>query len=312
MATSGSTNFSRNRNEIIHEALELLNVVGAGETASPEDITAASNTLNIMTKAWQAQGRHLWALQEATLLLTKGTESYTLAGARGSNTVVKTELSADEASGQTVISVDSSAGMTAADVVGIELDDGTIHYTTIVSVDSSTQITITDATTGAAAENRHVYTYTTALGRPLRVPHVRLRDSADNDRELEQYSREEYFNLPDKDVQGKPTGYYYDPQLSTGTLYLYPAPDSVKDRIQLTYERAFEDFDGATNDPDFPQEWLQALTWNLALNLAPKYEIAQSKIAGIIAPMAAQALDEVLNYSSEDSQMSIVPDIRIG
>lgn len=310
MATSGSTNYSRTRNQIISEALELLNVVGVGQSAAAEDIASASATLNLMVKAWQAQGYHLWRLTEGVMTVVKGTSKYNLPGALGSNTVVKTELGADEALGQTVITVDSTAGMTAGDVVLIEQDDGTLHSSTISSVDDATTITIADATTVATAENRHVYAYTTALPRPVRITHVRLRNSSDMDRELYQYSRTEYFNLANKETEGTPIGYYYDPQLTTGNMYIYPAPNSVKQRIHFTYERTIEDFDNGTDDPDFPQEWLMALTYNLALNLATKFETERLKVRDQIAPLAFRYLQEALAFDSEHSQMMIQPDFR--
>lgn len=299
MATSGSIDYSRNRNQIIQEALEIIGIVGAGETPSSEDISTASTTLNLLTKSWQAQGRHLWSMQEAVILLTAGTSSYNLPGAYGSNTVVKTELSAAGATNDTTLTVDSTTGMTAADVIGIELDDGTMKWTTIVSVDSTTALTITAGLTSAAAIDNHVYTYTTAIARPLRILDARVRDSNNNDLQLAKYTKDEYYAIPDKSAAGSPIGYYYDPQLTTGVLYLWPTPDDVQDRLHITYERSIQDFDNSTDDPDFPQEWLMALAWNLALNIAPKFSIDRFFIKDILAPMAALHLEQALVWDNE-------------
>jgi len=67
-----------------------------------------------------------------------------------------TTLSADEAAGQTVLSVTSSANFTAGNYVNILLDDDTIHRTTIASVDSSIQITIAAALPGKASSGNNV------------------------------------------------------------------------------------------------------------------------------------------------------------
>jgi hypothetical protein len=93
---------------------------------------------------------------------------------------VETTLSAAEASGQTVISVTSSTGMTAADVVGIKMDDDTIHWSTIASVDSGVQITIDDATDDTAASGNKVYAYTTTAGRPTKIVYAFRRDVNDH------------------------------------------------------------------------------------------------------------------------------------
>ena len=67
MAVSGSTNFSVTRDDIINEALELLGVLGEGEVANTNQLTSASRTLNMMTKAWQADGLNLFAVQRSYL-----------------------------------------------------------------------------------------------------------------------------------------------------------------------------------------------------------------------------------------------------
>jgi hypothetical protein len=52
MSTSGSTNFSVSRNDIINRALGLLGVIPQGGTVS--DYTDAVLALNLMVKAWMA------------------------------------------------------------------------------------------------------------------------------------------------------------------------------------------------------------------------------------------------------------------
>lgn len=313
MATSGSTNFNLTRNDIIKDALILLGAVGSEETVDSADIDVASRVLNSMVKAWQGQGIHLWGHQEASLFVTKGTESYSLDGtassADASNSVVTTTLSADEAAAQTVLSVTSSTGMTASDVVLIELDDGTYEDTTIVSVDSSTQITVTNALTSAAASGNNIYTFTTRMGRPLDIHSVRLRSDSGNDRILNKISREEYFGLPDKTSQGQPVSFFYDPQLTTGKLYLWPNPDAIDYFLKMTYSRSIEDFDAAGDNPDFPQEWLEAITYNLAVRLAPMFGKDQ-KVLQLLVPLASQMLADVKQFDNEDSSLRVTPDRR--
>ena len=41
--------------------------------------------------------------------------------------------------------------------------------------------------------------------------------------------------------------------------------------INIRYRRPIEDFDSAGNDPDFPQEWLECLGYNLAVRIAPQF-----------------------------------------
>jgi len=78
MATSGSINFTLTRDEIIQEALEQIGAIGIGDTISNSDITTCSRTLNLMVKAWEAQGIHLWTVTTQTVTLVEDQASYTL------------------------------------------------------------------------------------------------------------------------------------------------------------------------------------------------------------------------------------------
>ena len=306
MATSGSVDFNQTRNEIIEDALSLIGIKSIDAAVSDEDLSLGNRLLNKMVKAWQAQGIHLWKNKEATLFLVSGTEAYDLGstGDNASKTVVETTLSAAEASGQTVISVTTSTGMTASDTVLIEMDDGTLHSSTIATVDSATQITINDATDDDAASGNFVYTYTTKVTRPIHISQIRLRDANSDDVVMTELSREEYFSIQDKDESGEPTQWFYDHQLTNGKLYLYPAPDDVRERLKFTFTESIEDFDSSGDNPDFPQEWLEALTYNLALRLAPAFGKDQQAIA-TIGSLAKQFLDEALSFDADKADMHI-------
>lgn len=67
MATSGSTNFSINRDDIIKRALRLIGVLPQGESPSTDQVTEASLALNGLVKAWQADGMPLWAIRTSSL-----------------------------------------------------------------------------------------------------------------------------------------------------------------------------------------------------------------------------------------------------
>ena len=106
--------------------------------------------------------------------------------------------------------------------------------------------------------------------RALEVFNVRLSSSSQETPMIEM-SRDEYFDLPDKTSQGKPTQYFYDPQRTTGTLYIWPTSSNATDEIKYNYRRTLEDMDGNTDEADFPQEWMETLVYNLAMRLRPKY-----------------------------------------
>lgn len=78
MTTSGSTDFSLSRDDIIKRALRLVGVLAQGELPTTEQVDEASVALNGLVKAWQADGMPLWSLKERTVTLVSGQSIYTL------------------------------------------------------------------------------------------------------------------------------------------------------------------------------------------------------------------------------------------
>ena len=311
MATSGSINYSQNRNEIITDALSMLGVVSAGGTARAADITFCSNQLNKMIKAWQSHGIHLWKECEAVVALVNNQSIYSLSSTSSDkmgDNPVHTNLTAD-ASG-TSLTVTSTIGMTAADNISIELDNNTRQYTTIVSVDSSTALTITASISSAASSGRSVFTYTTASGRPLNITNARYKYSNGIERRIEKMGRAQFMERTNKNNSGTVTAYYYSPQLNAGKLYVYQTPNNAGDTLNVSYIKSFEDFDNSTDDPDFPQEALEPLTLNLAARVAPAYGIDLNKVAPNLMLDAQRSLLMLEAWDSEEGSVYMVPNRR--
>lgn len=310
MATSGSIDYARTRDNLIDTSLKLLGVLGEGETASANAVTDMAVLLNSMIKSWQAKGINLWREDEAVVFLTDAVNTYTLSSSddRASAEIIKTELSAAGTTGATTISVDAVTNMATSDQIGVELDDNTIDWSTISSIDSSAlTVTMAAGLGGAAAVDNNVYVYTTKLARPLDILSVRILYDSGTELELQQLGRREYFQLPNKTQAGRPVAYYYSPQLTNGKLYVWPTPDDVADRLRITYIRTIEDFDAAGDNPDLPQEWLEALAFNLAVRAAPMYGINLLKSNPNLLQLATMTYQDLLAYDSETSSIYIIP-----
>jgi hypothetical protein len=78
MATSGTTNFNPTRDQIINEALEILGVLGDGDTAAANDRATCALTLNLIIKNWVIKGWIPSLYQTVTHTLVAGTPSYTI------------------------------------------------------------------------------------------------------------------------------------------------------------------------------------------------------------------------------------------
>lgn len=299
MAVSGSINFTQTGAEVVQDALVLLGVAHPEEVISSSTQNYALDVLNKMIKAWVGQGTNLWALDQGALLFDNDVVKYTFhdkAGTGGkvaagikADSLVQTTFSADEASSQTILSVTSSTGMSASDKVIIELDSGNRHESTIASVDSSTQITIADALPSLASSGNYIYAYTLTTDEikyPERILNVRLYTENNDEVVMRQLSRQEYMSLSDKDTEGSPYTWYFDKQLVNPVLFVYTEPDNLRESLRFDYVKTLDDIDATTNNLKFPDEWLEAITYNLALRLALSFG-KESKLP-VIAPLAAE------------------------
>ena len=91
MATSGSFDFSVDRDDVITEALQLCGVIADGETPSSDQLTSCSRTFNMLVKAWQADGMQLYRKKEYTVSLVAADNTYTL-GSGGDISEVPTRI----------------------------------------------------------------------------------------------------------------------------------------------------------------------------------------------------------------------------
>lgn len=311
MATSGSTDYIVTADDIITDALKVTTVLKVGQAASTDQITDGLRLLNLLAKHWQTDGLQLWARKRATILLELNKNTYNLGstGDHATASYTETAMKVAGAATDSTIDVDSITGLTSGDYIGIELDDGTIHWTTINGAPAGDTVTITTALPSAAAIDKAVYAYTTKIGRPLRILEMWRRDSSDSDIPVNVQSLEEYATQNSKTEDGKIVSVTYDPQLTNGKLYVWPEADNVTDSLEFWYHRPFEDFDASTDNPDFPQEWYLALVYGLAALFCDVYANEIEIIpASRVNKKAKEFKKEVMDFSVEDTSWFFHPE----
>jgi len=153
--------------------------------------------------------------------------------------------------------------------------------------------------------------YTLSSPKPMRVLDVTRVTSDGIETPLNELSWREYSDLPNKTGSPSiPVSYYYDPQLSTGTLYLWPAPSSttVADfTMDMTYLRRISDMDASNNDLDMPQEWLETVQWNLAKRLMTQYPVNDPNLAQMVIATAVELLDQLRGWDNETASIYLQP-----
>jgi len=224
-----------------------------------------------------------------------------------SSAVVNTAIATAAASGAETIEVDSITGISAADNIGVELDDGSVQWTTVNGAPSGTTITLGAVLTDDVAVDNRVYTYTTIANRPMRILNANITEAVDG-REVPLIIKDlkYYTELPLKTSEGQPNTIYFDPQRVTSYLYVWPEPDRVDKYLTLWVQRTLDDLDAAGNDVDYPQEWHMAIALNLALLLSPKYGVTGSPFRQLF--MLAEEYKELAESFDTESGFSIEPE----
>ena len=312
MATSGSVDFSVSRDDLIKYALHTNGVLGEGETPSSTQLTEGAWFLNALVKARMVDGMPLWALKQGYVLPTTGTSTYSLGSSvHAVTTYVDTTTTAALAIAATALVVTSITGISASDVIGVEQGDGTMHWTTANGAPSGSTITLTTGPTVAVVSGAQVYAYTTTnrIVRPLRIVSAYLYSSPDDNRTpLTIVSKEQYFSLGGPTEASVPNQIYYDPQLSSGILYVYPRFLTGDNLIEITFHRPFEDFDAASDTPDFPQEWYLALMFELSSLLGKKYGVALDERKTLMAE-ATYWRELALSGGTEEGSLYMSPNV---
>lgn len=311
MATSGSINFIVTRDDIITEALEQLGVLADGESPSASQLSSMGRKLNMMAKAWQADGLNLFAVQRVYLIPQKNQNEYTLGPSSTDHfttSLVVTTVSTAAVSGAGSIDVASITGMSDGDNIGIELDDGSIQWTTISGAPSGSTVTLAANLTDDVAAANAVYVYTTLANRPMKILNATLRDVNGKDSSVDLLARRDYVDISDKTQDGDINQIYYDPQISAGKLFVWPEQSDTSKYLVLWCQRTLDDFDAASDDADFPQEWHLPLALNLALVASPAYGITPVEYKKI-QMLAMLYYENAASWDTED-YIILQPDVR--
>jgi len=290
VATSNSFDFSLTAADACQSALEKVKAVVAGESVDADDQALALRELNKLVKQWShpsdgSEGMKVWLRRFVYMFLAEGQRVYLLgpSGDEATESYTQTTIRLAEAAAQTVLDVVSTTGMIAADIIGIELDDGTLHWTTIVSIGAGPVVTITTGLPSAAAIGRRVFWYTPVSGagnsipyRPVEIIFASVRDDSGNDTPMDVFQREQWgeFELvsPKTTEADVPVSLFYEPKRTQGQITLDSASGDVTYVLRLLLYAPVDDLDAASNDLAFPQEWFAAVEWELAKRLSTPFE----------------------------------------
>lgn len=233
MATSNSTDWSLNRDQVITGALRKLAVLPSGGTPSANQVSEAKDALNALVKALQVDGMPLWKINSRSFTVVDGTSSYTVGPSQTIN-----------------------------------------------------------------------------CPKPLRIIQATRTPSGGVNIPMNTYTRYDFNDLPQgSSVEGEPLNLYYQPLRTTGVIKLWPTPDNSTTSITFHYHSPFEDMDGASDDFDFPSEWIMALIYKLAWVMSPEYGIPPNDRSALMKE-AEYWHQYALSGGSEEGSLTFQPTPR--
>jgi hypothetical protein len=125
-------------------------------------------------------------------------------------------------------------------------------------------------------------------------------------------SKQEYNILGSKFSTGTANTIFYDPRKLNGVLYVYLTPDinaQTNLELHIIAQMPLDDISASSDIPDFPNEWMNCLVWNLADQLALEYGVPMNARQEI-AQRAGTYKTLLSDWDVEASSTFFQPDFR--
>lgn len=119
------------------------------------------------------------------------------------------------------------------------------------------------------------------------VSSVRHVLSTTNYRQLAEWNRGEFYQLPNRIASGNPTAYYVHKTATGLAINIWPVP-STDQTLELDYSTAAETITDPSETVDVPQEWQEAMILGLASRCASMFGTVSTD-PNIVARIDAKA-----------------------
>lgn len=167
------------------------------------------------------------------------------------------------------------------------------------------QWTVTNSTTTLSQGDEFIDLTATTID-VLDVVVRRTDGSNTTDIAMEQIGRSEYWNLPDKSTQSRPTQFFLDKQI-TPRLYIWPASENSTDQLIINRLVRIEDADAGVNTVDVPFRFYPCLAAGLS------YYIALKKAPDRVQMLKALYDEEFARAADQDqsrASLMVAPNMR--
>lgn len=151
--------------------------------------------------------------------------------------------------------------------------------------------------------------------KPLRLIQAILRNTSVSpyiDIPLQILSKQEYNTLGSKFSTGTANSIYLNPGLTSSEVKVFLTPDTATATnysVIMTVQRPLYDISASGDTPDFPNEWMNALVWGLADQLAIEYGLPVNHRQEI-ALRAEKYRNLLMDWDVENESVFFQPDMR--
>ena len=287
MATSGTTSFNLDIDDVIEEAYERCGI----RNTKGYDLKSSRRSLNLLFSEWGNRGIHLWKVELKSQSLTAGQATYTtpsdcsdvleayVSSTGAADTTLATALTVGATS---VVLTDASTFSSSGT---IQIEEETITYS------GKSSNTLTGASRGQFGSTAAAH----ASGTVVQNSSGAVTTST-NDISLTKIDRSAYAGLPNKGQTGQPSQYYVDRQ-TRPTISLYLTPDAnTYTFLKYYYIQRIQDAGSYTNQTDLPYRFLPCMVSGLAFYLSQKYAPER------VQPLKLLYEDELERALQEDGQ----------
>ena len=287
MATSGTTSFNLDIDDVIEESYERCGI----RNTKGYDLKSSRRSLNLLFSEWGNRGIHLWKVELKSQSLTAGQATYTtpsdcsdvleayVSSTGAADTTLATALTVGATS---VVLTDASTFSSSGT---IQIEEETITYS------GKSSNTLTGASRGQFGSTAAAHTSGTVVQNSSGAV-----TTSTNDISLTKIDRSAYAGLPNKGQTGQPSQYYVDRQ-TRPTISLYLTPDAnTYTFLKYYYIQRIQDAGSYTNQTDLPYRFLPCMVSGLAFYLSQKYAPER------VQPLKLLYEDELERALQEDGQ----------
>lgn len=238
MTLSGSFDFDLTRNELLASALRKVGAIAQGESPSAEQVSEASEALNVLTK--NLEGFRLWKRDWWTKTFTAGSE------VTGTDGLIYTCIR------------DHISSVADTPITGA-------NYKSYWKQQGSTGGVWANLTTYSAIG---IFQFNAEV---IGIEKAFIRYGG-SDTPLAIISFDKYLGIPTKDDFGQSSHLGIEQSLRMKG-YLWPQPNNTDYILNVLQYTKLEDFDSTADNPDFLTRWLRYLVFALTADLGPEYGV---------------------------------------